>query len=74
MDIFSDEAVERNDTMRDDVAGIHATTNIHMQNTSNETYNDGSFGMRYCCLTTPDKTANAAMTDSTQAYFGQSIL
>ncbi|KAL7549323.1 hypothetical protein ACHAWF_017111 [Thalassiosira exigua] len=69
MDTFSEETVKRNETMKDDVAGIHASTNIYMQNTSEETYNDGSFGMRYCCLTTPDKTANEATTDSTQAYF-----
>ena len=70
IDTFDDEAGERGETLRDDVAGIRATTNIHHQaNASDDPHANGTFALQYSYLTTSDKTAHGSYNDSTQAYF-----
>ena len=74
IDTFDDGAVERGETMRDDVARIHATTNIHHQaNASNDPHANGTFVLQYSYLTTSDKTAHGSYNDSTQVYFSNAV-
>ena len=69
--------METVDQMKDDVAGVRATTNVHMQvsHESNETVdNDKSddktntFALKHCYLTNTNKMSHNSSTDSSHKY------
>ena len=65
----NDDLIDLTEQMKDDVAGIRASTNVHHQiDESNDPYSDGKFTLRYSFLTSTDKTQFNKSSDSTHTY------
>ena len=75
LNTFDDKTMDTTDQMKDDIAGVRATTNAAMQASHEPDNRDDTnldvgteFALKHCLLTNSNKTAHNSSTDSTQAY------